>query len=131
VAIVAFNVDPAGTGPAEMRAFMKVYGWDPRDTHWEYLTGAPRAIRRVVTQGYHVGYQKVADGSDAASGPAMTPQPEVVNRLADRAHAGYDIVHNDALAIVDPQGRIRAFYTQGDVVSNDRLLSVVKALLGS
>ena len=68
-------------------------------------------------------------GRSLPAGPAMTPQPEVVNPLADKAHVGYDIVHNDGLVIVDPQGRIRAFYTQGDVVSNDHLFSVIKALL--
>ncbi|HVC10601.1 MAG TPA: SCO family protein [Burkholderiales bacterium] len=129
VALVAFNVDPAGTGPAQMRAFLKEYGWNPHDTHWEYLTGAPQAIRRVVTQGYHVAYQKVSDSAAGARGPAMTPQPEVINALAAETNVGYDIVHNDAVDIVDPQGRIREVYTQADVVSNGRMLGVIKALL--
>jgi cytochrome oxidase Cu insertion factor (SCO1/SenC/PrrC family) len=130
VRIVAFNVDPGGTGPRQMRAFLKEYGWNPRDTHWEFLTGKPQQIRRVVTQGYHIAYQKVADGEDAAQGPALTPQPEVVNALAAKAQVGYDITHNDGLAIVDPQGHIRRYYTQADVVSNERLFGVIKALLG-
>ncbi len=130
VRIVAFNVDPGGTGPRQMRAFLKEYGWNPRDTHWEFLTGKPQAIRRVVTQGYHIAYQKVANGEDSAQGPELTPQPEVVNALAAKAQVGYDIAHNDGLAIVDPQGRIRKFYTQADVVSNERLFAVIQALLG-
>ena len=129
VRIVAFNVDPGGTGPRQMRAFLKEYGWNPRDTRWEFLTGKPQAIRRVVTQGYHIAYQKVADGEDGAQGPALTPQPEVVNALAAKAQVGYDITHNDGLAIVDPQGRIRRYYTQADVVSNERLFGVIQALL--
>jgi protein SCO1 len=130
IRIVAFNVDPSDTGPRQMRAFLREYGWNPRDTHWEFLTGKPQAIRRVVTQGYHIAYQKVADGEDSAQGPALTPQPEVVNALAAKAHVGYDIAHNDGLAIVDPQGRIRKYYTQADVVSNERLFAVIQALLG-
>ncbi|HVB47973.1 MAG TPA: SCO family protein [Burkholderiales bacterium] len=129
VAIIAFNVDPAGTGPQQMRAFLKEYGWDPRDTRWEFLTGRPQAIRRVVTQGYHIAYQKVSDGDDGAQGPELTPQPEVVNALAAQAHVGYDITHNDGLAIVDQQGRIRKFYTQADVVSNEQLFKDIQALL--
>jgi len=57
------------------------------------------------------------------------PQPEVINKLAAKVHVGYDIVHNDALEIVDPRGRIRKFYPQADVVSNARLLGAIKALL--
>jgi len=129
VAIVAFNVDPGGTGPEQMRAFLKEYGWDPRDTHWQFLTGTPAAIRQVVTQSYHIAYEKVANGETGAQGPELTPQPEVVNKLAAKMKPAYDITHNDGLAIVDPEGRIRKFYTQADVVSNERLFVVIKALL--
>jgi protein SCO1/2 len=129
VEVVAFNVDPEGSGPAQMSTFLEEYGWDPHDRHIEFLTGAPREIRRVVTGGYHVAYQK--DSGESGGGPALNPQPEVVNPLAVRAHVDYDIVHNDALEIVDGKGRIRKVYEQADVVSNARLLGVIKALLPS
>lgn len=130
VEIVAFNVDPAGTGPAQMRAFLKEYHWDPSDPHWQYLTGKPKAIRRIVTGGYHVSYQKVVDGQDdSPQGPELTPQPDVVNPLATKAHVNYDISHNDGLVLVDPQGRIRKIYAQADVVSNRTLLKAIKQLL--
>ena len=131
VEIVAYNVDPAGAGPAQMRSFLKEYGWNPKDPKLQFLTGTPQQIQRAVVGGYHVAYEKVPDGAQAGGGPALTPQPEVVNKLADQAHVGYDIVHNDALEIVDPQGRIRKFYPQADVVSNARLLRAVRALLAS
>jgi protein SCO1 len=127
VEVVAFNVDPEGSGPAQMRSFLEQYGWDPRDRHIEYLTGAPQEIRRIVAGGYHVAYQK--DPGGAGGGPALNPQPEVVNPLAAQAHIGYDIVHNDALEIVDGKGRIRRIYEQADVVSNARLLRDIKSLL--
>ncbi len=129
VALVAFNVDPAGTGPAEMRAFLAQYGWNPRDPHWQYLTGDPKTIRRIVTGGYHVAYQKVREGEDPGAGAALAPQPTVVNRLAERAHADYDISHNDALVLVDGAGRIRKIYDQADVVSDRRMFADVTALL--
>ncbi len=132
VQVIAFNVDPAGTGPEVMAAFMQEYGWNPSDLHWQYLTGSPAAIRRVVTGGYHVAYAKVAEGSDAtAGGPPLTPQPEVVNRLAQQAGAAYDITHNDGLVIVDRRGRIRRIYDQADTVSVRRMLGVVRPLLES
>ena len=129
VEVVAYNVDPAGTGPAQMREFLRQYGWNPYDPGLQFLTGTPQEIHRVVVGGYHVAYQKVPGGAQAGGGPELTPQPEVVNELAARAQVGYDIVHNDALEIVDPQGRIRAFYAQADVVSNPRLLGDVESLL--
>lgn len=131
VEIVAFNVDPSGAGPAVMRAFLKEYYWDPTNPHWQYLTSNAEEIRHIVTGGFHIGYQKVFDNQVATSaqGPEQTPQPEVANALADKAHVNYDISHNDGLVLVDPQGRIRKVYDQADVVSNRALLKAVKRLL--
>lgn len=133
VAIVAFDVDPAGTGPKQMRAFLKEYGWDPSNLHWQYLTGQPRTIRRIITGGYHIDYSRVSSSqqkaADNSRGPALTPQPTVVNPLAEKAHVDYDVTHNDALVIVDGQGRVRAIYDQADTVSNWQLLRTVKRLI--
>ncbi|MEJ2685766.1 MAG: SCO family protein [Gammaproteobacteria bacterium] len=132
VQIVAFNVDPSGTGPRQMGAFLREYGWNPSDLHWQYLTGDPDKIRHVVRDGFHIAYQRVSDQHTPAasrSGPAQTPQPEVINTLADSAHAGYDITHNDGLVLVDARGRIRRIYDQADVVSNRRLLKAIQSLL--
>lgn len=135
VEVVAFNVDPAGTGPRQMRAFLKEYGWNPQDTHWQYLTGTPRQIRHAVTDGYHVAYRKVADSEDNSPGQAAevgdgtTPQPIVANPLADQAHVDYDITHENVLMVVDPQGRVRAIHAQADAVSQRQLLHEVDAAL--
>lgn len=131
VQLVTFNVDPVGTGPRQMRAFLQQYGWDPRDLRWQYLTGRPDAVRRVVTKGFHVSYRRVTfaeEAREAGSGPAIQ-QPDVANALAARAHVDYDIVHNDVVEIVGPRGHIRDIYTDGDVLSPQRLLAAVKALL--
>lgn len=129
VEIVAYNVDPGGAGTGQMRAFLKEYGWNPETPNLEFLTGTPQQIHRVVDGGYHVAYQKVPNGAAPGGGPELTPQPEVVNKVAAKAKVDYDIVHNDALEIVDPKGRIRKFYPQADVVSNARLLTAIKSLL--
>ncbi len=131
VELVAFNVDPAGTGPSQMRKFLKQYGWDPKDPHWQYLTGAPDAVRKAVTGGFHIAYQKVSD-SDETSGPGdLSPQPEVRNDLATAAQPGYDISHNDGLIVVGPGGHIRKIYDEADVVSNDALWRTVSSFLPS
>jgi protein SCO1/2 len=131
IALVAFNIDPAGTGPAQMRAFLKQYGWNPEDLHWQYLTGSPAAIRRVVRDGFGVAYERVSDSAETADGSLPVVQPEVVNKLADEAHANYDIVHNDVIEIVDQRGRIRKIFDDADTVDWPRILNVVQDLLGT
>jgi protein SCO1 len=60
VEIVSFEVDPAHTGPPQMRAFLRQYGWNPQDPHWQYLTGSPADVRRVVQNGFGVWYKRAA-----------------------------------------------------------------------
>ncbi len=135
VQLVTFNVDPEHTGPAQMKAFQQQYGWNPADTHWQYLTGSPEAIRRIVTDGYHVYYKKVRDDDDAPDretgnhGMDSVPEPVVENKLADTAGVDYDIAHNDLVAIVDTQGRIRKIFEDADRVSDEQLMNVITQLL--
>ncbi len=130
VQIVSFNVDPEGTGPKQMRAFLGQYGWDPNDTHWQYLTGSPNDVQRVVQKGFSVWYQRVVD-SDNGGGAGNPTQPEVANKLAEEAHVNYDIVHNDVLEIVDQQGRIRKIYDDADTISPSDLAQQIETLLAS
>lgn len=132
VAIVAFNIDPENTGPPQMRAFLSQYGWAPQDLHWQYLVGSPAETRRVVSGGFSVWYKRVNDTAEPASPPDQRAvvQPEVVNKLAETAHANYDIVHNDVLEVVDQQGRIRKVYDNADTVGWQSLLLQVQSLLG-
>jgi protein SCO1 len=131
VEILSFNVDPAHTGPPEMSAFLSQYGWNPKDLHWQFLTGPPGEVRRVVKDGFGVWYGRVSLASETTiDGPVSSvEQPEVVNKLADRAHADYDIVHNDVLEIVDQQGRIRKIYDNADTVSWTDLLTTIQSLV--
>jgi protein SCO1 len=134
VEIVAFNVAPGATGPAQMREFLRQYGWNPRDPHWQFLTGTPTEIRRVVTGGFHIAYERVADGDDDAAVqiiPGQTPQLRVANPLAEQAKPDFDVAHNDAIEIVDTHGRIRHIYQDADVVSNQQIWRVLQPLLGS
>jgi protein SCO1 len=130
VEILSFDLDPVHTGPQQMRAFLSQYGWNPEDLHWQYLTGPPGEVSRVVKDGFGVWYRRVSLASETrnGSGPSVE-QPEVVNKLADRAHADYDIVHNDVLEIVDQQGRIRKIYDNADTVSWTDLLTTIQALV--
>jgi protein SCO1 len=120
--LVAFNLDSDGSGPPQMRAFMSQYGWNSRDTYWEYLTGSPKQIRRIVSGGYMVGYQRV-DRPDES-----THAPKRVNPLARRAHVSYDVIHNDLLEVVDCRGEIREIYDNAEKVPDGDLIRLVRRL---
>jgi protein SCO1 len=134
VQFVAFNVDPEHTGPPAMAAFLKQYGWDPSDPHWQFLTGLPAAIRTVVTKGFFIDYEQVSEKQEDAEANAarrlgrFVPEPEVANALAAQARPDYDIVHNDALVVVDPQGRLRVVYDEASRVPNAELLATISRL---
>jgi cytochrome oxidase Cu insertion factor (SCO1/SenC/PrrC family) len=133
VVIVSFDIDPKNTGPRQMRAFLSQYGWNPADTHWEYLVGRPSDMRRVVSHGFGVWYKRVSLATEAADNADHRGivQPEVANKLAARSGANYDIVHDDVLEIVDRRGRIRKIYENADTVGSQQLLSVVRSLINS
>jgi cytochrome oxidase Cu insertion factor (SCO1/SenC/PrrC family) len=66
VVIVSFDVDPANTGPPQMRAFLSQYGWNPEDAHWRYLTGPPEDVHGVVRNGFGVWYKRLSLVSEVA-----------------------------------------------------------------
>jgi hypothetical protein len=84
----------------------------------------------VVQNGFGVWYKRISLASEARDNIG-TPveQPEVANKLADNAHADYDIVHNNILEIVDQQGRLRKIYDNADTVGWVDLLSVIQSLI--
>lgn len=131
VEIVSFNLRPGTADPRQMRAFLRQYGWNPRDLHWEFLTGGADTIRHVVQQGFHVWYERVstADESNGDNGPQMV-EPEIVNKLAQSVHSKFDILHNDVIEIVDQQGRVRKLWDNADVVGWQDLLRAVQSLTG-
>ncbi len=137
VQLVAFNVDPDSTGPDQMKTFQQQYGWNPQNTNWQYLTGDPKEIRHIVTGSYFIDYQKVSETSEdqeiekEKKEGTYVPDPVVSNKLADEAKPDYDIVHNDALAIVDTTGRIRKIFEDADRVSNQQIMNVIYKLLPS
>lgn len=134
VRLVTFNLDPGGSGPAQMRAFMQEYGWNPRDPHWQFLTGTPATIRQVVSGGYMVDYareslaEEAHDEALARARGDYVPEPEVENDVATKANVNYDIVHNDMMELVGPRGNIRKIYDAAERVPDDQLLDAVDAL---
>ncbi len=135
VQLVAFNVDPWHTGPAQAAAFQREYGWNPRDLHWQFLSGTPARTRQVVSDGFHINYAQVSFASEAADAAQLravgqyVPQPQVANPLAARVKPDYDIAHDNALALVGPHGHVRWISDDADSDSAARLLAHIQALL--
>lgn len=135
VQLVAYNVDPEHTGSSQMAEFMKQYGWDPQNTHWQFLTGKPEEIKRIVRDAYFVYYKQVSVASEDSVAAEekkkgeYVPSPEVKNDLADSVNPDYDIVHNDVVAIVDAKGRIRKIIDDADHASGEQIFSIVQKLL--
>lgn len=135
VAFVAFNVDPEGADHEQLAAFLRQEGIDPDDPAWHYLTGSPAQIRQIVTGGFHIFYQKVSlaeeertEAEQKASGD-YTPQPTLPNALAEQAHVDYDIVHNDAIEIVDPHGTIQAIFSSASATTAGQIFAAVQDAL--
>ena len=135
VQIIAFNVDPENTGTHQMSEFMQQYGWNPENTRWQFLTGKPEQIRRIVTKAYYVYYKKVSEASEDSVAQkekeegTYVPTPEVRNDLASKVDPDYDIVHNDALAIVDGKGRIRKIVDDADHLSGEQIFNIIQQLM--
>ncbi len=133
VEIVAFNVDPGGAGRARMRQFWREFGGNPSAAGVEFLTGTPQQIHHVVTDGYHVFYQKVSLAAEAAEATKQkqqgtyVPQPEVRSTVADQAHVNYDVVHNDFIDIVGPHGRVRSVLDNPTQLTDAALLNAVRS----
>jgi cytochrome oxidase Cu insertion factor (SCO1/SenC/PrrC family) len=133
VQVVVFNVDPTGASRSQLRQFWHEFGGDPADPSTSLLTGSPAATHHVVTDGFHVYYQKVTEAQqEAAAARAKAegtyhPQPEVRSTVAAKAHVDYDIVHNDVIEIVGPSGRIRQVLDGGFNLGRQELLQAVRA----
>ncbi len=99
VRFVAVSVDPEGDTPAAVKAFSAAH--DLKD-NWRYLIG-PRAALAAVWSAYGVG---------------AFAQP-----------TGANVSHNDAIYLIDPQGREREI-VHSDVALKD-LVSDLRSLLST
>jgi protein SCO1 len=132
VQLVAFNVDPEDTGPAQMRTFLQQYGVNPKDPSWSFVTGSPADISHVVQDGYHVYFQKILltdEAKQIAQEKLLgeyTTEPVVPNALQAAAKPNYDIVHNDQIDVVAPDGHVASIFAAGASVSETDLYEAVQ-----
>ncbi len=88
VRLVTFTVDPEDDTPEVLRGYAQHYHADP--DRWLFLTGKEAEVDRLLGQGFHIGATKNT-GPDATPGTAVT--------------------HDTHLAVVDKEGRVRAYFS--------------------
>ncbi len=103
--LVSFSVDPEHDGPAELTAYGKRFGADPRV--WSFLTGTFEALRDTVEHGF-----KIAMGREgkAIDDPAT-------------------VFHGTHFVLVDQEMRIRGYYDLDQAGGVDRLLRDAERLV--
>jgi protein SCO1/2 len=105
VRLVSYTVDPVHDSPAVLREYAQRYGADFR--RWTFVTGADTTLYRLAVKGYLIPVDKSPDST--------------------QGELGY--VHSDMLVLVDPELRIRGFYSGLDSLQVKRLLDDINLLL--
>ncbi len=103
MAIVAISVNPEVDTPRATQAFASESGWT--GTEWHYLT-APRSVLSRIWASYYI---YVAPPSPIFKPSAQSP------------------VHQAELYLIDPRGRVRAYYDVPMLTS--RVTSTIRALI--
>lgn len=108
VRLVSISVDPERDTPAVLVAYAATYRADT--AWWDFLTGDPAEIKRVVTDGFLLAMSK---GTQGHAGHGAAQQ--------------YDVTHSDRIILVDRQGQIRAYHSSQDL-DMAKLLAEIQAL---
>jgi protein SCO1 len=116
VQLVSFTTDPARDTPPVLREYAARFGADPEA--WRFLTGPEDEVRRTVEKGFFLAIQPV---------PARGTSPNGHDHGGE-ALAGYEVMHSGRFALIDRQGRVRAWY-DGSELDTARVLRDVQALL--
>ncbi len=104
VRLVSYTVDPEHDKPSVLRSYAARYGADLQ--RWTFVTGPDTTLYRLAVQGYLIPVDKAADTS--------------------AGELGY--IHSDMLVLVDPELRIRGFYSGLDSVQVRKLLDDINLL---
>jgi protein SCO1 len=97
--LYSITVDPEHDTPAVLRQYAAEQGVDTAT--WRFLTGDPEQVRQTVVKGFMLGMEQ-------------TP-------------GSYAVSHSGRIALVDKQGRIRAYY-DGEALDFARVLADIEAL---
>lgn len=101
--LVSFSVDPVHDTPERLAAYAREAHADP--ARWVFLTGPVERVAALLQNGFKVAMEDEGPGPDAGrTAPSAVPS----------------IIHNDHFALVDGKGRIRAYVSGADSVTQLR-----------
>ncbi len=98
VQLLSFTVDPAIDSPAVLNAYAERFGADA--SAWRFLTGPEQKLVPLIVDDFHLGREVLPPkpGEQQGNGAGISP------------NAAYEILHGGRFVLIDPQGRIRAYY---------------------
>lgn len=105
VRLVSYTVDPAHDTPSILREYGGRYQAD--FSRWTFVTGPESTLYRLAVKGYLIPVDKAPDTTAGELG----------------------FIHSDMLVLVDPDLRIRGFYSGLDSLQVRRLMDDINLLL--
>jgi len=105
VKLVSFTVDPETDTPSVLREYGKLHGANP--SQWLFLTGPPASIYNIAHKGFYLGFQETS-GEDAITFGKYT--------------------HSTRFALVDREGRVRAYHDAFDQQFIQKMLADIENL---
>lgn len=117
VVLLSFNLDPRRATPAVLQKFQQIFGWNPHDLLWEFLTGPPSTIDRLVKSGFKVWFGFAPNSTEPGSPPPL----HWINPL-NPTGAVPNPAHQDPLEVYGPHHHLDRFYQDGSLVSAGRLM---------
>jgi protein SCO1/2 len=110
VRLVSFSVDPAWDSPEVLSRYAAGPAAGAAVDRWLFLTGPSEELHRLIKDGFRLSVAERAPGIGDTAGDLIT--------------------HSDRFVLVDPAGRIRAYYHGTDEESVRKLLEDLERLLG-
>jgi len=120
VQLLSFTTDPARDTPAVLRAYAERHRADP--SAWRFLTGPEAEVKPLIVKGFLLGVQKVP----ARETGVVAGQPE--HQQGEQHEDPYEVMHSTRFALIDREGRIRAYY-DGRELDLDQVVRDIRQLL--
>ena len=114
VLLLSFTVDPAIDTPAVLRAYGARFHADP--DAWRFLSGPEQTLVPLIVDDFHLGRQ------------VLPPKPGEQQSSGADPNVGYEVVHGGRFVLIDPAGRIRAYY-DGREFDLEQVVRDIRALL--
>jgi protein SCO1/2 len=102
--LVSFSVDPDNDSPEVLLRYAVEYGAELET--WSFVTGDSRAVRETAEKGFKIA----------------------VDGTADPSKPDFGITHGTQLVLVDPDMKIRGYYTTADEQARQKLVNDARRL---